>query len=164
MSFYFYSRRGRGPVFSTERLSDLPSVSFNILHIYPVLTRRFVASGAKGNGGGSGKHSSAAPALTSAAAAASSAATPSFNLPPALKIMAASAGGAAPAGGGTPGKGRVHNPIEDAYDTKAPWSPGSKPVEPGSPVSPTVGGKAGWVSGQAGPGAGAGPNGRRGLW
>ena len=48
----------------------------------------------------------------------------------------------------------MHNPIEDAYDTKAPWSPGSKPTsQPGSPAA-----------GAAAAAGGAGPNVRRGLW
>ncbi|CAM9747196.1 unnamed protein product [Ascophyllum nodosum] len=100
----------------------------------------FVAAGGKGNaGGGSGKTSSSASAMTSAAAAAATA-VPPIELPPALQKFAIGAGGARPAAGArSPSTGRVHNPIEDAYDTKAPWSPNSKPIEPGSPIVPTVG-------------------------
>ncbi|CAM9791298.1 unnamed protein product, partial [Ectocarpus fasciculatus] len=113
----------------------------------------------KGNSGGSGGSGGkfgppAGPALTSAAAAAATKGTaaPHMQLPPSLKLMAASVGGGAAGGGSS--KGRVHNAIEDAYDTKAPWSPGSKPAsEPGSPAA---------AAGAAATGGGS--NVRRGLW
>ncbi|CAM9991290.1 unnamed protein product [Laminaria digitata] len=57
---------------------------------------------------------------------------------------------------GSPGRGRVHNPIEDAYDTRAPWSPGSKPAEPGSPST--------FAKGRPGAEGAGGPVVRRGLW
>ncbi|CAN0258857.1 unnamed protein product [Pylaiella littoralis] len=109
----------------------------------------------KGGGGGGGKFGSAGgPALTSAAAAAATKGAAPVQLPPSLKLMAASVGGGGASVGagasGNNGKSRVHNPIEDAYDTKAPWSPGSTP--PGSPAV------------AAAAAGGRGSNARRGLW